>query len=116
MSNKINAALAVLLLLLALPAIAEEMHPQLVPNGFQAITALSEATGLSVPAGSTSAMICVETDTVVWRDDGPAPTSTSGMAAPAGLPCWLYSGSLSAIKFIAQTPANAPAIDVSFYR
>ena len=42
--------------------------------GYQQITSLSSATGLTVPQGATLALIVPETQNVRWRDDGTNPT------------------------------------------
>ena len=114
-----NAALfAVLIAAMALPASAEEAHPQMVPISFQQITAttLASATSLTLPTSSTatSALFCVETANVRWRDDGTAPTASVGMVAPYGQACWLYTGNLAQIQFIASS--GSPVLDVTYYR
>lgn len=100
------------------PSHAEEVHPQMVPISYQQITAttLASATSLTLPTSytATAAMFCVETAAVRWRDDGTAPTASVGMIAPAGQACWLYTGNLSAIQFIAAT--GSPVLDVTYYR
>lgn len=110
--------LAALIAAMALPASAEEAHPQLTPISYQQITAttLAAATSLTLPTTytATSAVFCVETANVRWRDDGVAPTASVGMIAPYGQPCWAYTGSLSAIQFIAAS--GSPVLDVTYYR
>ena len=71
------------------------------------------ATGLTAPGGATIAQICVENANVRYRDDGTAPTASSGMPVTAGS-CFAYSGPLSVVQFIAQ--AGSPILDVSFYK
>jgi hypothetical protein len=92
------------------------------PLGYQQLTSFSAATNLTVPAGATYALINVEgtagTDTVRWRDDGTAPTTSVGMLMNAtGDQRWpplLYAGNLSTIQFIVA--AGNPKVNVSYYR
>ena len=71
------------------------------------------ATGLTAPSGATIAQICVENANVRYRDDGTAPTASSGMPVAAGA-CFAYSGPLSVVQFIAQS--GSPILDVSYYK
>jgi hypothetical protein len=88
--------------------------------GYQQITDLSSAVGLTVPLlapdGSnqkpTFALIICETQGVRWRDDGTSPTASVGMPLAAGVPLQ-YDGDLNKIKFIQQT-ASAK-LNVSYY-
>jgi len=96
------------------------------PVGYQQLTSFSAATKLTVPAGATYALINVEgiagTDSVRWRDDGTAPTTSVGMlvdgtnAATTSPqpPPFLYAGDLSAIQFIVAL--GNPILNVSYYR
>ena len=88
--------------------------------GYQQISSLSAATGLTVPARDpngnaqqpTFALIIAETQGVRWRDDGTDPTASVGMPLAAGVPLQ-YDGDLTKIKFIEQT-ASAK-LNVSYY-
>ena len=89
--------------------------------GYQQITSLSAASGLTVPSIDPStgltvkanfALITPETQGVRWRDDGTAPTSSVGMPLAAGVTLQ-YDGDLSKIKFIEQT-ASAK-LNISYY-
>ena len=88
--------------------------------GYQQITSLSSATGLTVPVRTPDgmsvranfALIISETQAVRWRDDGTAPTSTVGMPLAAGV-ALQYDGDLSRIQFIEQT-AGAK-LNISYY-
>ena len=73
--------------------------------GYQQITSLSAATGLTVPTGATRALIAPLTKDVRWRDDGTDPTASVGMPVTAGT-YLSYDGDLNKIKFI-QTAASA---------
>ncbi|HEY8879199.1 MAG TPA: hypothetical protein VIN03_16645 [Roseateles sp.] len=85
------------------------------PLGYQQITSLSGAQGLTVPAGTKLALIQAETQAVRWRDDGTAPTATVGYPLAVGSEL-RYTGTaaaLAAIRFIEQT-ASAK-LNVSYY-
>jgi hypothetical protein len=83
--------------------------------GYQQITVLSAAVGLTVPAAGvvpasqqkpTSARIIPQTQAVRWRDDGTAPTATVGQPLAVGSEL-IYSGDLNKIQFIEQTASAA---------
>lgn len=88
--------------------------------GYQQITSLSSATGLTVPATDkngnqqqpTFALIIAESKDVRWRDDGTDPTASVGMPLAVGVPLQ-YDGDLTRIKFI-ETAASAK-INISYY-
>ena len=88
--------------------------------GYQQITSLGTATGLTVPqkdlqglAGTPRiAIITPEAQAVRWRDDGVAPTATVGMPLAAGVTLQ-YDGDLSQIKFIEQT--GGAKLNITYY-
>jgi hypothetical protein len=88
--------------------------------GYQQISSLSSATGLTVPTVDlnglacrpTLAIITPETQGVRWRDDGVAPTASVGMPMAAGVSLQ-YDGDLTKIQFIEQT-ASAK-LNISYY-
>lgn len=88
--------------------------------GYQQITSLSSATGLTVPttdknglnAKPTLALIVAETQAVRWRDDGVAPTASVGMPLAAGVTLQ-YDGDLSKIRFIEQVGGGK--LNISYY-
>ena len=80
--------------------------------GYQQITSLSSATGLTVPTGATRALIAPLTKDIRWRDDGTAPTSSVGMPLVVGTTL-NYDGDLNKIRFI-ETAASA-VLNVSYY-
>lgn len=88
--------------------------------GYQQITNLSSAVGLTVPqrdatglnARPSIALITAETQGVRWRDDGVDPTASVGMPLAAGVTLQ-YDGDLNKIKFIEQT-ASAK-LNISYY-
>lgn len=81
--------------------------------GYQQITSLSSATALTIPAGTTLAVIRCETQSVRWRDDGTNPTATVGMLMLAADSPLYYTGQLPLIKFIEAT-ASAK-LNISYY-
>ena len=82
------------------------------PLGYQQITSLSSAVGLTVPTGATVALISPESQSVRWRDDGTNPISSVGMVLNAG-DYIFYTGYLEKIKFIEVT-ASAK-LNISYY-
>ena len=80
--------------------------------GYQQITDASTAVGLTVPTGANFAMIVAEAQSVRWRDDGIAPTTTVGMPLSVGID-FSYDGDLHRIKFIAVTAGAI--INISYY-
>lgn len=81
--------------------------------GYQQITSMDTAVGLTVPAGATSAVITAEAQAIRWRDDGTAPTATVGMPVAVNVP-FNYSGPLANMKVISQT-AGAK-LNVAYYQ
>lgn len=84
-----------------------------VPLGFQQLSSLASATGLTVPAGAQEAFIVCTGQTVYWRDDGTPPTASIGIPLAVSTP-FAYTGKLSAIQFI-QSAASA-ICNVSYYQ
>lgn len=86
---------------------------ELVPLGYEQITALSASTALTVPANARTAIIQAESQSVRWRDDGTAPTTGIGMVLAAGDDV-VYSGDLAEVRVIEIT-ASAK-LNISYYR
>lgn len=86
--------------------------------GYQQITSVGTAVGLTVPSSRSSggkanyAVIVAEGDDVRWRDDGISPSATVGMPLAAGERLQ-YDGDLNAIKFIEQ--AGGATLNISYY-
>jgi len=80
--------------------------------GYQQITDLSSAAALTIPVGTTLALIVPESQNVRWRDDGTNPTASVGMPIYVGASL-SYDGDLSRIRFIQET-ASAK-LNVSYY-
>ena len=83
------------------------------PLGYQQITSLAAAEGLTVPAGATLALISVEGAAVRYRDDATPPTATVGMPLAIGQAV-SYTGNLAAIQFIQQS--GSATINVLYYK
>lgn len=67
--------------------------------GYQAISDLTTAVGLTVPAGASRVVISAEGGDIRWRDDGSNPTSTVGMLLREG-ETMVYGGDLAAIRLL----------------
>jgi hypothetical protein len=88
--------------------------------GYQQITSLSTATGLTVPqidlnglnCRPTIAMIVPEGQAVRWRDDDVNPSSSVGMPLAVGVTLQ-YDGDLTKIKFIEQV--SGAKLNISYY-
>lgn len=89
--------------------------------GYQQITSLSAAAGLTVPTKdpvtganvkANFALITAETQDLRWRDDGVDPTASVGMPLAAGVTLQ-YDGDLGRIKFIEQTGGGK--LNISYY-
>ena len=84
------------------------------PLGFQQITSLSSATGLTLPSSDARvAIIRCTTQNVRWRDDGTNPTASVGIPMlPGDMPI-AFDGDLNTIKFIEETSGGI--LNVSYY-
>lgn len=80
--------------------------------GYQQITSLSSAAGLTPPQGATLALIVPESQNVRWRDDGTNPTASVGMPIFVGASL-SYDGDFNKIKFIEE--AASAKLNVSYY-
>jgi hypothetical protein len=69
-----------------------------------------------VPVGATYAVICAYVQAVNYRDDGAAPTASTGTGGQgiASGNCIGYVGTMTALQFIQQ--ASGAILGVSFYR
>jgi len=91
------------------------------PCGYQQITVLSSAAGLTLPTAQivgayqapTRCLITAESQAVRWRDDGTDPTAAIGYPLAVGAEL-RYDGNLKNIKFIEQA-ASAKLNIVYFY-
>lgn len=108
--------------MLAGPALAQTAVPgqPIVPLGYCQIAAVTLATSTplsscsgGIPTGATIAVLQSETAPIRYRDDGVAPTSSSGMLLVNGAGVF-YPGTLSKLRFIAAS--GSPVLNVAFYR
>ena len=78
--------------------------------GYQQITSLASATGLSVPTLSPEGLTCSPSLAIIvpegasirWRDDGVAPTAAIVMPVSVGSTLE-YDGDLTKVRFIQQS-------------
>lgn len=88
--------------------------------GYQQITSLSSAAGLTVPSVDLNGLSCkpsiaiivAEGTAVRWRDDDVNPTASVGMPLAAGVTLQ-YDGDLTKIKFIEQSASSK--LNVTYY-
>jgi hypothetical protein len=86
------------------------------PLGFQNLSSLASATGLTPPALANFALISCSGGSVNWRDDGTAPTGAAGGGVPmldTSAPLE-YGGTLGAIQFIQQSGSTS-SVQVAYY-
>ena len=88
------------------------VEPFANPLGHQQLTSLSSSTALTVPDGAGLVMIQAETQSIRWRDDGTAPTTTVGMLLAVG-DTLFYTGKSKNLRLI-ETTASAKA-NVAYY-
>jgi hypothetical protein len=82
------------------------------PLGYEQVTGLSAAKGLTTPAGARYARISCTVQAVRWRDDGTAPNATTGMRLPVDKEM-IYAGPLESLQFIEESASAV--LNVSFY-
>lgn len=88
--------------------------------GYQQITTLTSAVGLTVPSRDVNGLACKPaiaiitpfTAAVRWRDDGVAPTAAVGMPLAAGTTLQ-YDGDLTKIQFIQN--GGTAELNVTYY-
>lgn len=81
--------------------------------GYQQITDLSGAVGLTIPAGCGFFIATPETQAVRWRDDGTDPTAAIGYPLAVGSELQYGASSMTQIKFIEQTASAV--LNVTYY-
>ena len=88
--------------------------------GTQTALSIATATSLTIPATATEALIQAQGTNnssgacLFWRDDGTAPTGTTGQLLSAGTSLWYNVTSLP-VKLIAATSATCAAT-ISYYK
>lgn len=65
-----------------------------------------------IPAKAAAIIVIDETANTRWRDDGTAPTTSTGMLFASGT-VLTYMGDLTNIQFVAVS--GSPVLDISFY-
>ena len=88
--------------------------------GYQQISTLTSAVGLTVPTVDVNGLSCKPTMAIItpegtgvrWRDDDIAPTAAIGMPLAVGVTLQ-YDGDLSKIKFIEQSASSK--LNISYY-
>lgn len=87
------------------------------PAGFQSIAASGSSQTLTLPLIANAALVFVETDTIRWRVDGTAPTSTVGMPAYGANTIQLDNRlQMSQFRFITDSSATlTPNLSVTYY-
>lgn len=83
------------------------------PLGYQQIVTVTTSTALTVPDGTTVAVIQVESEDVRWRDDNVAPTTSVGYLLAAGAEM-SYASDPTRLRFI-ETTVGAK-LNVVYYR
>ena len=77
---------------------------------------VSATTTYVVPTQANLALIVVEGAPVRWRDDGTAPTPSTGMLIQPTLAPLEYSGNIAALSFIPAVGTTTMTVDVSLYK
>jgi hypothetical protein len=88
--------------------------------GYQQITTLTSAVGLTVPIRDVNGLACKPaiaiitplTAAVRWRDDGVDPTAAIGMPLASGVTLQ-YDGDLTKIKFIQN--GGTAELNITYY-
>ena len=81
--------------------------------GYQQITSLSAATALTVPAGTSLALVQAESQNVRWRDDGTNPTASVGCILLSSQTLEYDAAQLAAVKFIEV--ASGAKLNIAYY-
>ena len=84
----------------------------IISLGYQQITDLSSAVGLTVPTGTKLVIVNPESKSIRWRDDGVDPTNSIGMKLTPG-DYFIYTCTSTAIKFIDVGPAAI--LNITYY-
>lgn len=84
-----------------------------IPVGYQQITSIDTAQGITVPQGAKIVLVQAESQTVRWRDDGTSPTASVGTRLLVNTDM-LYIGDLTTIKFIGE--AAGAKLNLTYYK
>lgn len=86
----------------------------LAPLGYQQFTVDGAAMGLpDIPAAANYAIFVCVTEAVNWRDDGTAPTASTGMPLAVSTYYTFAQRPLSSVQLIAQS--SSATCNVSYY-
>jgi len=94
---------------------------QLVPCGYFSVSVgasaqtLSALIGASLPSGARLVYIEPESGDIRFRDDGTAPTASTGIRVYSGV-AWPYNGNLSSIELIAVSAVTVATVNLAFYQ
>jgi hypothetical protein len=94
-------------------AVVEVVTGTVSPLGYQQITNLSAAVGLTVPTGARRALVIAETQAVRWRADGTDPSATVGMPLAVATVLDVALTNLAVIKFFEQ--AASAKLNVHYF-
>jgi hypothetical protein len=84
------------------------------PLGYQQLTSITAAVGLTLPAGTERVILQAEAQNVRWRDDGTPPTATVGnLLIPGAVPLVLDGYDITKVEFIQAT--SGAILNVSAY-
>jgi hypothetical protein len=86
----------------------------LTPKGYEQIVSPAASTALTVPAGSTCALIQAQDADIRWRDDGTDPTASVGEKIIAEGDIWVEGAARLAAFRVIRTVAGAD-VNVSYY-
>ena len=84
------------------------------PLGYQQITVNGTAVSLTVPTGAAAVVVRAETQNIRWRDDGVAPTASTGFLMNSTDAPYVFGGALAALQFI--NTGSSTSLDVSYYK
>jgi hypothetical protein len=112
--------IALAFLLCSSSAIAQSSAPTsviLTPVGtMQAALGVASATSLTVPAGASYAVVCVEGAAIRYTVDGSTtPTASTGMPVSSGQ-CLSLSGTVALANFKAIQQTATATLDVSYFK
>jgi hypothetical protein len=81
--------------------------------GYQRLTSLGSSIGLTIPAKTSLILITPDAQAVRWRDDGTAPTASSGHPLAVGGELRYDSSGMESLRFIEQTAGAI--LNVTYY-
>lgn len=81
-------------------------------QGYQQLAVSTAASALSVPLLANLAVFCATGQNARMRDDGTAPTASTGLPLYVGIP-FTYDGELGKVKMIAET--GTATVEILYY-